>query len=117
MHQCAQRQRIQRHTEITCDAHQDQCHRIILFRQLRKNHRTAKCYHLRGKQKYNLPYRIQIQIRADIDTVIDDCSYTIDIQEKAIRKNRTFLSCSAIFFSVFKILPNAFLTACGSFST
>ena len=82
MHQRAQRQRIQRHTEITCDAHQNQCHRIILFRQLRKNHRTAKCHHLRGKQKYNLPYRIQIQIRADIDTVIDDCSYAIDIQEK-----------------------------------
>ena len=84
-------QRVQADTEISDDTGQDQRYSVKFLGELRKYERSAKGHDLCSQQEYDLSDGRKAQIRADVDAVVDNGAYTVDIEEEGDQEEENLL--------------------------
>ena len=84
--QCVQRQRVDTDAEISDDTGQDQRNSVKLLGKLSEYERSAKSNNLRSQKENDLSDGGKPQIRADVDAVVDNGAYAVDIEEEGDRK-------------------------------
>ena len=77
--QCVQRQRVDTDAEISDDTGQDQRNSVKLLGKLSEYERSAKSNNLRSQKENDLSDGGKPQIRADVDAVVDNGAYAVDI--------------------------------------
>ena len=80
--QCVQRQRVDTDAEISDDTGQDQRNSVKLLGKLSEYERSAKSNNLRSQKENDLSDGGKPQIRADVDAVVDNGAYAVDIEEE-----------------------------------
>ena len=98
MYQGLQCESIEANAKIAGDTDQKQGNRAVFSGESGKNQRAEEGDHLRSQQKNNLPYRIQIQIGAYIDAVVNDGSDSIDVQKESDQKEQDLFIGPGDFF-------------------
>ena len=77
-----QRQRVDTDAEISDDTGQDQRNSVKLLGKLSEYERSAKSNNLRSQKENDLSDGGKPQIRADVDAVVDNGAYAVDIEEE-----------------------------------
>ena len=80
-----QRQRVDTDAEISDDTGQDQRNSVKLLGKLSEYERSAKSNNLRSQKENDLSDGGKPQIRADVDAVVDNGAYAVDIEEEGDR--------------------------------
>ena len=90
--QCVQRQRVETDTEVSDNTGQDQRNSVKLLGKLSEYERSAKSNNLRSQKENDLSDGGKPQIRADVDAVVDNGAYAVDIEEEGDPWVAIFLS-------------------------
>ena len=86
-----QRQRVDTDAEISDDTGQDQRHSVKFLGKLRKHKRSAKSHDLCSQKENDLSDGGKPQIRTDIDAVVDNGAYAVDIEEEGDQEEKHLL--------------------------
>ena len=78
----AEHERVQRDAEIARNTNENERDGVVFFRELCEDERAAERNDLRCEQEDDLTDRIEVQVCADIDGVIDDGAHAVYVQEE-----------------------------------
>ena len=87
----AQGERVEADAEVADDAYQDQRNRAVLLRKGGKNQGADPGDHLRREEENHLSDRVQPQVRADIDAVVNNRADAVDVKEEGDQEEKDLL--------------------------
>ena len=82
MQETAEHERVQRDAEIARNTNENERDGVVFFRELCEDERAAERNDLRCEQEDDLTDRVEVQVCADIDGVIDDGAHAVYVQEE-----------------------------------